>query len=50
MQNGHYGAIAEIDRLAIEPEKIKRWREDQTKMLEEKGLYGNFMWESQTGT
>ena len=37
VQNGHYNAIAGLDRLAIEPEKIKRWREDQQKMLEEKG-------------
>lgn len=32
-----YSAISSMDRLAIEPEKIKRWREDNAKMLEEKG-------------
>ncbi|XP_067938134.1 clathrin light chain A-like [Watersipora subatra] len=36
VQNGPYSAISGLDRLAIEPEKIKKWREDQQKMLEEK--------------
>lgn len=42
MQNGMnggsaYAAISSMDRLAIEPEKIKRWREENAEMLEEKG-------------
>lgn len=32
-----YAAISSMDRLSIEPEKIKRWREDQKQLLEEKG-------------
>ncbi|XP_064597231.1 clathrin light chain B-like isoform X2 [Liolophura sinensis] len=31
-----YSAISHVDRQRAEPEKIKKWREEQTKMLEKK--------------
>lgn len=33
-----YAAISSMDRLSIEPEKIKRWREEHSQMLQEKGI------------
>ena len=35
-QNG-YAAIKKVDELRQEPEKIRRWREDQRVMIEKKG-------------
>lgn len=36
-ESSPYSAISSMDRLAIEPEKIKKWREEQKQLLEEKG-------------
>jgi len=35
-ESSPYSAISSMDRLAIEPEKIKKWREEQKQLLEEK--------------
>ena len=32
-----YEAIAQVDRIREEPEKIKKWREEQKIRLEKKG-------------
>ena len=34
-----YEAIAQVDRIREEPEKIKKWREEQKIRLEKKGKY-----------
>lgn len=34
-----YGSIKHQDRLRIEPEKIRIWREEQAAMLQKKGCY-----------
>ena len=33
-----YEAIAQVDKIREEPEKIKKWREDQKIRLEKKGI------------
>ena len=34
-----YAAISQVDKEAGEPEKIKKWREEQKEMLEKKGEF-----------